>query len=384
MKYLLLSFFVLSCTCTRAQDPAAARHIMETLSSKTYWGRGYTNDGMSKAASFITGKFKSYGLEPLDGKNYRQHFTFPVNTFPGKMQVKINGRKLSPGKDFIVSPAAASVQATADLAGTDSLGYTAAEQKIIVTLKDKLTWSVAQEQADYTEIAITRRSLSGSTPQKIEAAIAAKFIPQYEAANLCAIVRGTARPDSLILFTAHYDHLGGMGSETYFPGANDNASGVALLLTIAKYYSAHPQRYSIGFICFAAEEAGLVGSRYFTEHPPIPLSNIRFLVNADMVGTGEAGITVVNATLHQKEFALLNKINDKEKYLSKINQRGKAANSDHYFFTEKGVPAFFIYTQGGIGAYHDINDRPETLPLTEYSDLFKLFVAFGKALESSR
>ncbi|WP_448636179.1 hypothetical protein [Pedobacter panaciterrae] len=75
-----------------------------------------------------------------------------------------------------------------------------------------------------------------------------------------------------------------------------------------------------------------------------------------MVGTGETGITVVNATIHQKEFSLLNQLNDKNKYLKKINSRGKAANSDHYFFTEKDVPAFFIYTTGGISAYHDIYD----------------------------
>ena len=126
------------------------------------------------------------------------------------------------------------------------------------------------------------------------------------------------------------------------------------------------------FIAFSGEELGLFGSKYFTEHPLLPLEAIRFLINVDMVGTGEKGITVVNATEHLKEFALLNKINDEKKYLSKINSRGKAANSDHYFFAEKGVPAFFIYTQGGIDAYHDVNDVAKTLPLTEFEDLFRL------------
>ena len=99
-----------------------------------------------------------------------------------------------------------------------------------------------------------------------------------------------------------------------------------------------------------------------------------------MVGTGETGITVVNAPFYPKEFALLNKINDAHHYLTKINPRGKAANSDHYFFSEKGVPAFFIYTNGGIRAYHDIYDQPVTLPFTEYHDLFKLFVDFNREL----
>ena len=62
--------------------------------------------------------------------------------------------------------------------------------------------------------------------------------------------------------------------------------------------------------------------------------------------------------------------------LSRVKIRGGAANSDHYWFTLQNIPSFFVYTMGGIKAYHDIYDRAETLPLTEYEDLFKLIVAF--------
>ena len=97
----------------------------------------------------------------------------------------------------------------------------------------------------------------------------------------------------------------------------------------------------------------------------------------DILGTGEEGITAVNATVYPKEFAMLKKINDENHYLVKIASRGKAANSDHYWFTEKGVPAFFIYTMGGIKAYHDVFDISRTLPMNEYSHLFKLLVEFS-------
>ena len=76
----------------------------------------------------------------------------------------------------------------------------------------------------------------------------------------------------------------------------------------------------------------------------------------------------------------MNAVNDEHKLLTKINARGKAANSDHYHFTEKGVPAFFFYTLGGIKAYHDVFDKPETLPLTEHEDLFKLIIKFNERL----
>jgi aminopeptidase YwaD len=172
-----------------------------------------------------------------------------------------------------------------------------------------------------------------------------------------------------------------MGADTYFPGANDNASGVALLLSIAKYYAQNPQKYSIGFILFAGEEAGLMGSKYYTENPMIPLKKIRFLTNTDLAGTGIDGITVVNATLFPKEFAIMNSINNSNKYLTKINARGEAANSDHYWFTKKGVPAFFFYTLGGIAAYHDVFDKASTLPLNEQADLKELIIKFNTALQ---
>ncbi|RYG07150.1 MAG: M28 family peptidase, partial [Chitinophagaceae bacterium] len=347
---------------------------------KPLWGRGYTNNGMFKAAEFIANEFKNLGLQPLDGKDYLQPFMMSVNTFPGKMQVKVNGKKLQPGIDYIVGQASIGTKATTNLAQEDSVTFVSASSRIVISLQDKLTWSVSQKVADYTQIILKKSDYSTNLPKHIEVDVENRFVEDFRAHNVCAIVKGTAQPDSVILITAHYDHLGGMGKETYFPGANDNASGVSFLLSLAKYYAKNPQKYSIAFVCFGAEEAGILGSKYFTENPLIPLGNIRFMFNVDMVGTGEKGATIVNATLHKKEFEWLNKINDTEKLLVKINPRGKAANSDHYFFTEKGVPAFFLYTQGGIEAYHDVFDKAETLPFTVYENLFKLFVGFNKRL----
>lgn len=377
-KFLIISIFLTSLAC-HAQDLKYARKTLNMLTSKELWGRGYTKNGMSKAADFIESQFKSFGLQPMDGKDFKQCFMFSVNTFPGQMEVNINDKKLIPGKDFIVGQASIGVVAKSSLEQKDSVTFLDSKNRIVVVLQDKLTWSVAQKVNDFTEIFIKKSSLN-EAPKSIDVNIENQFIPDFSAANVCGLVKGTVKPDSVVLITAHYDHLGGMGKDTYFPGANDNGSGVSFLLNLAKYYAANPQKYTIAFICFAGEEAGILGSKYFTEHPIIPLQQIRFLINVDMVGTGEAGATVVNATQYPKEFAALNQINDVGKLLVKITPRGKAANSDHYFFTEKGVPAFFLYTQGGISAYHDVFDKPETLPLTVYENLFRLFVGFNKFL----
>lgn len=379
MKRLLVLLLLACSSVAFSQNISFGKKIVDTLTSPYFWGRGYTNDGMKKAADFLSNEFKNYGLEPINSKNYFQSFSYPVNTFPGKMQVNINGKDLEPGKDFIVSPETKGVKGSGDLDQLDSIQFINRKEMVIIKMQDKLTWSVAPEAADYSLILVDKKALDKS-PTTFKVNIDNKFINNFKAANVCGLVKGTVKPDSIIFITAHYDHLGGMGKDTYFPGANDNASGISLLLNLAQYYAKHPQKYSIGFICFAGEEAGLIGSKYFTENPLVPLKNIRFLINTDLAGTGEEGITVVNATEFPKEFGMMNAVNDENKYLVKINARGKAANSDHYFFTEKGVPAFFFYTLGGIKAYHDVFDKAPTLPLNEHEDLFKLIIKFNEKL----
>ncbi|HZX58489.1 MAG TPA: M28 family peptidase [Mucilaginibacter sp.] len=379
MKLNLTLFFLLFTTAVFAQDSLFARRMVDTLTSPYFWGRGYTNDGMGKATRFISGQFKDYGLQPLDGKDFVQEFSFNANTFPGLMEVSINGIKLEPGRDYIVGPESRGAKSQGKLVQRDSGLFVDAKDRIVVKLEDKLTWSIEQAVADYTLIQLDKKAVK-ELPSTVSIDVENTLIKNFKTGNICAIARGTTKPDSFIVLTAHYDHLGGMGSKTYFPGANDNASGISQLLSLARYYAQHPQPYSMAFICFSGEEAGLLGSKYFSENPLIPLSSIRFLVNMDILGTGEEGITVVNATVYPKEFAMMKQVNQDGHYLVKVASRGKAANSDHYFFTEKGVPAFYIYTMGGIKAYHDVFDVSKTLPLNEYNHLFKLLIGFNAAL----
>ena len=382
MKKTLLVFSLFCFLSGNAQDISYNRKIVDTLTSSSFWGRGYTKSGMMKAANFLANEFKLIGLNPLDKKAFLQPFNFSANTFPGEMKVEINGKKLKPGTDYIVSENSRGLKAKGNLLQADSTHFTNDGSRLNIVFEKKLTWSASQKQADYTLIKIDKNKFN-EIPKSFKVKIENKFAENFEASNVCAMVPGTVQPDSFIFITAHYDHLGGMGEDTYFPGANDNASGVALLLSLAKYYAVHPQKYSIGFILFAAEEIGLLGSKYYTEHPIVPLDKIRFLTNTDLAGTGDDGITVVNATVFPKEFALMNKINDENKYLSSIGARGKAANSDHYWFTEKGVPSFFFYTKGGVSFYHDVNDRAATLPLNEQADLLKLIVKFNDGLQGN-
>ncbi|CAN5667247.1 hypothetical protein BH11BAC1_BH11BAC1_23540 [soil metagenome] len=412
--FLLIPISLFSINDSHAQDMPYAHTILNTPTSKEFAGRGYVNDGGIKAATLIQHQFDSLGLNPFS-ENYYQPFSFPVNTFPGKMEVKLEGKTLVPGDDYIVYPFSGDAQnkyelkelqhyVSSDIFNKNPgvcyiiLKDSLPEEERNLLLSDltsgkinsgaiiflqpqKLTWSVAKDHYKIPAISVLQYLIPGSAHQ-IELNISEKFIPEFKTQNVLGFVRGATKPDSFIVFSAHYDHLGMMGAETYFPGANDNASGVSMLLNLAKHFSIKENQpgCSIAFIAFAGEEAGLVGSKYYTEHPIFPLSQIKFLINLDLLGTGDDGMMVVNATEYPQQFNILDSLNTAHKYLVKIGQRGKAKNSDHYWFSENGVPSFFFYTMGGIQAYHDINDKAETLPFTEFEDVFRLIVAFAGLL----
>lgn len=422
-RLVVLWLVVLFYLPIRSQDKNYARSIIDTLASSSMHGRGYVNNGDKIASTFIHAEFKKDDLKSF-GNNYFQTFHLPVYTLPGKVDVSIDEKKLSPGVDYLVSPSSPTANGTFRVIKIDSqivknkkkfnkiLGSNYSNKFIlldrkgisdkiilaqldtieyknslnalgIITLSDKLIWGGEDALSPSSTVNITlKRSNIASSIKKITVDIFRELQPSHEFNNMIGYVEGKTKPDSFIVFTAHYDHLGQMGSNIYFPGANDNASGTAMILDLARYYSKNQPDYSVAFISMCGEELGLIGSSYYVSHPLFPLSKIRFLINLDMEGTGDDGIKVVNGTIMRKEFDLLSKINDEKKYLPAVNIRGEAANSDHYPFYKKGVRDIFIYTLGGIDAYHNIYDRAATLPLTKYNELFELLTDFVKALNN--
>ena len=107
-------------------------------------------------------------------------------------------------------------------------------------------------------------------------------------ANVLGVVRGRVAPDRYIVLSAHYDHLGTRG-DTIYNGADDNASGTAALLAIAREIARRPAGHSVLFAAFDAEERGLQGARAFVAAPPVPRAAIALNVNMDMVGRNARG-----------------------------------------------------------------------------------------------
>lgn len=391
------------------------KQTIQQLASPEFNGRGYYKKGDHKAADYIADSFKKSGLLPLSG-SYLQPFSFPVNTFPGKVEVRLGKSDLIPGKDFIVSPACPPVKGTysvyqvpypipdfsdgkyagsfliIDKSGMDSTAMAQLDsltrnppnvKGLIVAEPTKLTWSVSQRVSPIALIRIMKDAIPAGC-NSITLNVQSKFIPSYQTSNVIGYVPGTTQPDSFIVFTAHYDHLGRMGKKALFAGANDNASGTAMIMDLATHFAKPGNRMqkSILFMAFAGEEAGLVGSEYYSENPLFPLSQMSFLVNLDLMGNGEEGVMVVNGELHEPYFNLLDSLNKELNLVTTVGKRGTAKNSDHYWFSQKGVPAFFLYTMGGSKAYHDIYDTPDQLPLSEFDDIETLLKKFVSLLDS--
>jgi aminopeptidase YwaD len=370
-------FLFLPALCLFGQDTVYARKVIKQLTSRECYGRGYLNNGLDVAAKYICSELKGIGAKALFPSGYYQPFSFNVNTFPGKVSVKINGKALKPGADFIISPESSGLKGKFKMQRKDSATFVSENERrpLVLSFRKKLTFGVATSTAPYCQAELLDKNVSREI-HTAEVDIKSEFRKDFTNKNICAVIDGKENSDSMIVFSAHYDHLGGLGRKTFFPGANDNASGVSVLLNLAKYYSEFPPKYRTLFIFFAGEEAGLMGSKYFVDNNTVDLGKIKFLVNLDLLGTGDDGIMVVNGAIQQREFELMNSINNEQKLVKEIRKRGKARNSDHYWFTEAGVPAFFIYTLGGTASYHDIYDTAGQLPLTDYVDVFRLLTGF--------
>ena len=176
--------------------------------------------------------------------------------------------------------------------------------------------------------------------------------------------------DQAVVISAHYDHLGhGWPDQraqaepgAVYPGADDNASGVAVLLELARAYAnGPPPPRSLVFLALSGEEAGLLGSQYYVEHPtPVPLNGIIGVVNMDTVGRlGEHPVSVLGTESATEWPHVFRGVG----FTTGINIAvipGAAASSDQQSFINKGVPGVQIFSGSNLD-YHRPSDTPDKI-----------------------
>ena len=412
-RFLLPILLMLAALQLPAQDLPHFKRIVRELSSAKYQGRGYARDGANKAGYYLEKEFRKAGADEVT----LQPFSIDINTFCGAMQMWADGRRLRPGVDFSMREYSPGVHGEFPVYFVDTLNFDA--EKIYAdlarpenanclvccefwfTYKHRdvfsrlqtagelpnagllFTWEApikfykayGEKVVDKPIVWVTPEAIEGVRRVKLD--VDNEFLQDYGLFNVIARVEG-ARHDSCYVFTAHYDHLGNLGRKVYYPGANDNASGTAAIVTLAAYYAKNRPQYDMYFVAFSGEDANLRGSTWFAEHPVVPLGQIKYLFNLDMIGDDNPVQYCEVSDAGMTQFAKFEKINEELHLFERLNRGELAANSDHYPFAVRGVPCIFLENEEGSAFphYHTPADDMKTVRFESYEPVFRLVTSF--------
>ncbi len=436
MKYLLFLLFSALYLTPLAQTSVLeqGRKHAQALASPDMKGRGYQEDGHFIAARYIADRFAEYGLQPLPGVGsddypYFQTFSFATNLV-SDLSLTLEKEQMEEGRQFIASSVTGrgeidlakvvdvghglptdykkkkSVKGKMvvmrdglpeKVAGSETLkekykDFRYLDRKLalahqlgvegVIVLKKKLTAGFRPMPVDFPVVEVLIDELPKKNKVKKAAMNVQAQLKRIQTQNVVGMIKGKTHPDSAIVLCGHYDHLGMQGNAIFY-GGNDNASGTSLLITLAEHFSKPENQpdYSLVFIAFGAEEAGLHGSRYYVKDAPaFPLEQTSFVLNMDLMANGDEGITAVAGAQFPAHRDLLRQTNDRLEAVPKVKSQGNRRNSDHYYFTEAGVPAIFIFTLGGPPHYHDIYDNYENMQFSKFAEIHELFVEYVEAL----
>jgi Zn-dependent M28 family amino/carboxypeptidase len=176
-------------------------------------------------------------------------------------------------------------------------------------------------------------------------------IRRASSSNVLAMIPGSKRPDEVVVYMAHWDHLGrslGRSGDNIFNGALDNASGTAGLLAIAKAFAESPRRpeRSVVFLGLTLEESGLLGSAYYAANPVFPLRQTVAALNMDAMSWGgptrDVSVIGFGASELEEYLAAAAKTQDRVLREEPTPEKGFFYRSDHFNFAKVGVPALYF------------------------------------------
>jgi len=387
-----------------------AQKDLEWLCSDSLAGRGFEKKGMQNAALWLSSEYAKAGLNPLDD-SFLQDFSVEVN-LSERINVSFGDQEWKAGEDFLIHASSngggifANLQII-ELNGTkqdwikkvekikdkdhkfvaivpnknpkkknlEILDFKAHVQLVkdykvagIIFVREKLTHTYSETRENVRILECKESKWLNLKEKRISGAWNCS-IQKNTCSNVIAVSpkENAVYPDSFVIFCAHYDHLGMMGN-SIFRGANDNASGTAFLLALARKLPNLKTKYRIILISFAAEEAGLKGSLHFVKNPLVDLTKVKYVLNFDLMGNGQNGVMAVGAETFPELYSTVMAAKPQNGQMKDLAKRPNAANSDHYPFTLRNIPALFFYTMGGPPHYHDVNDEAKGLEFTIFEE----------------
>ena len=210
----------------------------------------------------------------------------------------------------------------------------------------------------YNTINETKKPLSKHLNTSVSINVKTEFTDSAETYNIVGFVEGV-HPDlknEFILITAHLDHVGNQ-CDLIYPGANDNASGCAAVLELARIFTQKENARSIVFALFSGEEQGLIGAEYFVKNLPIPPDKIIAALNIDCIATGDS-IQIGNG-LSSPELYSIARSFDTNKLI--VQETWKGGGADLTPINDAGIPGLYFVTKYSYTHLHLPSDTPETL-----------------------
>jgi hypothetical protein len=218
----------------------------------------------------------------------------------------------------------------------------------------------------------------------------------HQVPNIVAILPGTdsVLKHEYVVFSAHIDHVGvgaaDAAGDSIYNGADDDASGTSAVLELAQVFAAqaHAPRRSIVFLLVSGEEKGLLGSRWFVDHPTVPLAAIVADINADMIGRNHPD-TIFGIGLDYTSLGATARAVAQEDASLKLTvapdpvpQEQLFFRSDHFSFASRDIPALF-FTSGLHADYHKPSDEPELIDADKLARVARLLEELGERVANA-
>lgn len=396
----LVVFGLMTSSCSRPAEISEQNvsRIIQTLSADNMKGRHALKPEIQLAADFVSNEFRQIGLSPLPGNtDYRQNFTI-YSVKPSEASVNVNGEDLE--KEYYFG-----------LVMSEQLNWTTDDAAIKYIKSDDSYRAKFRELTNDQESSLiavstehskwfhryrsyfTRSNRSfelNSKPHDVfiltddsiqDFDIDLEYeVNNYELSNIAGMIEGEQK-DEIVLFSAHYDHIGVISpvdSDSVANGANDNASGVAGIIELALYFESLPSpKRTIYFVAFTAEETGGYGSSYFSEQIDpekfVAMLNLEMIGKPAIEGPNSAWVTgfehsSLGGILRESAATI-----DYEFYPDPYPSQNLFYRSDNAPFARLGIPAHSISTTPiDIDQdYHKVTDEFKTIHIPHTTNTIK-------------
>lgn len=392
-----LIFIVLASACAvRKTNSVASKadveRIMKTLSSDEMQGREVFTPGIEKAAKFIENEFRKIGLEPLSEEtDYRQKFSM-FSVKPLSLGVKVDGKDVDAKQVLVITDRKSLAWSKGTGAEIHSIrsgeSFMSRYREIMGLNKPAIVFVEPEFRDAFTRM--RDHFMSGRVVDELDEEQAAVFIidvdksasfeinfinevKEQPLANIAGIIKGKSRPQEYVIFSGHYDHIGILPSvegDSIANGADDDASGITAVIGLAKHYKRlNSNERTLVFVAFTAEEAGAIGSKYFSAklNPDeiVAMFNIEMIGKESKFGKNAAFIT----GFEKSDFGEILQRNVEGSSFSfhpdPYAEQQLFYRSDNATLAALGVPAHTISTVqiDKDTLYHTVNDELETLDL---------------------